>query len=364
MGAGVTATVGARQSRRGRAAVTLVGVVSLTLGLASVSTVLMPVPRAGAATDVVTNCSGDSSVAGSLPNEVADATAGDEITFALSCSTITLTSRLDISGLTISGPGAGSLAISGGGTTGVLFVGSSGSASISGLTIEDGADSTSGGGAIWNNGGTLTVSGCVFSDNTSTFFGGAIWTTGTLTVSTTTFSDNSSTSGGYGAGAILVGGGTAHHRHQHLLGQQRRRVWPVASSTRPPSRSPTAPSPATPRPATAGPSTNNPGTATITSSTFWGNSAGFGGAGLYNQSGSTLTVGPDIVADSTGSDCLAHGTLTDSGYNLDDDGSCGFTGGPAISATRRRASTRPASRPTGDRPRRSPSSRGVRPSAT
>ena len=47
---------------------------------------------------------------------------GDDITFALSpsCSIITLTCQLHISGLTITGPGAGSLAISGGGNTGVF----------------------------------------------------------------------------------------------------------------------------------------------------------------------------------------------------------------------------------------------------
>jgi YVTN family beta-propeller protein len=328
----MNATAGPRQLWRGRVAVTLVGVISLVLGVASVSAVLLPAPRAGAATDVVTNCSGDSSVAGSLPNEVVNATSGDEITFALACSTITLTSRLDISGLTISGPGAGSLAISGGGTTGVLYNGSSGSASISGLTIEDGADSTSGGGAIWNNGGVLTIAGCVFADNTSTFFGGAIWSNGTLTVSTTTFSGNNSTSGGYGGGAILVDGGTADIDTSTFSGNTAQGVGggifnqatlSVTNSTFAGNTTPSY----------GGAIINNPGTATITSSTFWGNSAGFGGAGLYNQSGDTLNVGADIVANSTGSDCLAQGAFTDLGYNLDDDGSCQFNGTGDLSDT-------------------------------
>ena len=326
-------TTGSNHSGRGRAAITLVGAISLVLGLLSAEAVLLPAPRAGAATDVVTNCSGDSSVAGSLPNEVANATAGDEITFALSCPTITLTSRLDISGLTLDGPGAASLAVSGGGTTGVLFNGSSGSASISGLTIEDGADSTSGGGAIWNNGGTLTVSGCVFSNNTSTFFGGAIWSMGTLTVSTTTFSGNSSTSGGYGAGAILVAGGTASVDTSTFSdnnaagvggGIFNQATLTVTNSTFAGNTTPSY----------GGAIMNNPGTATVTNSTFWGNSAGFAAASLYNASGSTFTVGADIVANSTGSECLAYTAFTDSGYNLDDGSSCGFTGGPGdLSAT-------------------------------
>ena len=110
MGAAMTVTMGSKQFERSRAVVTLVAVVSLILGLAAVSAILVPTQRAGAATDVVTNC--NSSGSGSLPDTVSNANPGDTITFALSpaCSTITLTNQLNISGLTISGPGAGSLA--------------------------------------------------------------------------------------------------------------------------------------------------------------------------------------------------------------------------------------------------------------
>ena len=68
---------------------------------------------------------------------------------------------------------------------------------------------------------------------------------------------------------------------------------------------------------------NPSGTLTVTSSTFSGNSAYLGG-GIYNN-GTLRTVTNTILANSTsGSNCA--GTITDGGHNIDDDGSCGFSG--------------------------------------
>ncbi len=72
----------------------------------------------------------------------------------------------------------------------------------------------------------------------------------------------------------------------------------------------------------------NNGTMTVTDSTLSGNSAplakGYGGGGIYNDG--TITVGATIVANSTsGGDCANDGTITDEGYNIDDDGTCGFS---------------------------------------
>ena len=54
--------------------------------------------------------------------------------------------------------------------------------------------------------------------------------------------------------------------------------------------------------------------------------AGTGG-GLWNIVGTTTTLVATIVANSgAGLDCFGEGTLTDGGYNLDDDGSCVFSG--------------------------------------
>ena len=159
------------------AAFTIVAVCSLVGSLASVEVLVLPTQEAGAATDVVTSCSGDPSVAGSLPNVVASVGAGDTITFGVrsSCSTITLTSQLDVDGLTIDGPGPNSLTVSGDGTTGIFSSGSSGTTEISGLTVDSGENSSSGGGGVFNNGGTLVISNCVFSNDSSESFGGAIW---------------------------------------------------------------------------------------------------------------------------------------------------------------------------------------------
>jgi hypothetical protein len=67
------------------------------------------------------------------------------------------------------------------------------------------------------------------------------------------------------------------------------------------------------------------GSASVTHSTLWGNSAQ-DGAGIYTSSGSTLVA--TIVAKSgSGKDCAGVSPpVTDDGYNLDDDGSCGLSG--------------------------------------
>jgi hypothetical protein len=67
---------------------------------------------------------------------------------------------------------------------------------------------------------------------------------------------------------------------------------------------------------------------TVIDSTLSGNSAATGG-GIQYQSG-TLHLGATILAENTpGNDC-AGGGITDEGYNIDDDGSCGFSA-PSIS---------------------------------
>jgi len=56
-----------------------------------------------------------------------------------------------------------------------------------------------------------------------------------------------------------------------------------------------------------------------------GNGAEIGGGGISN--GGTVNLGATIVAASTsGGDCSNQGTFTDKGYNIDGDGSCGFSG--------------------------------------
>jgi hypothetical protein len=82
-----------------------------------------------------------------------------------------------------------------------LFLLSSGTTTtISGLTFANGNAGNFSGGAIFNDGGTLTLNNCALIDNTTTLFGGAIRNNGKLTINNSTFSGN--TSDGFG-GAIF-----------------------------------------------------------------------------------------------------------------------------------------------------------------
>jgi hypothetical protein len=120
------------------------GAATIVIGLATFATVL-PAQVAGATNDVVSNCNG--SGPDSLPAVVGAATSGDTITFSVTCPTsspITLTSTIDINtNLSIDGPGPGDLAVSGNNAVAAFAITSRLSASISGLTIEDGRMSRS-----------------------------------------------------------------------------------------------------------------------------------------------------------------------------------------------------------------------------
>ena len=129
---------------------------------------------------------------GSLRAEIAAAHNGDTIVFApsLDGQTITLTSGelLIKKNLTIAGPGAGELTVSGNNASRVFEVASKENVTLSGLTISDGAVQAAQGGGILNH-GTLTVSGSTLSGN-STGIGGGVYNAGALTVSDSVFCGN------------------------------------------------------------------------------------------------------------------------------------------------------------------------------
>ncbi len=161
--------------------------------------------RALLSTLTVTN--DNDSGTGSLRAELAAASPGDTIKFAPSAyGTIDLTSGpLQVAtSVTIQGPGANKVTVSGGGQSTVFDVASGVTATISGLTVADGSSTTSGGygaGGILNQ-GTLTLSRDVVTGNsgTSSSFGAAgITNQGMLTISGSTISGNS----GYFAGGIV-----------------------------------------------------------------------------------------------------------------------------------------------------------------
>jgi hypothetical protein len=156
---------------------------------------------------------------GSLRAEIAAANSGDTINFASSLDgqTVTLTSGelLINKGLTIQGPGAGQLTVSGNNQSRVFDIGGLGqSIVLSGLTISNGKNLN--GGGIYN-GGALTVSGCTISNNNDghpsrgTTFGGGIANHGFLTVIGCTISNNSCRLWGggiYNAQSLIVSNST------------------------------------------------------------------------------------------------------------------------------------------------------------
>jgi fibronectin-binding autotransporter adhesin len=126
------------------------------------------------------------------------------------------------------------------------------------------ADGNAGVGGILNL-GTLTVNDSTFDGNIGNSGGGAIASFGTPTVTNSTFANN----GGFDGGGI-----------------------------------------------------DNGGTATVTNSSFNGNAASGAGAGIFGPA----NIKGALFSASTGANC-AGGVVVDEGYNLDDDGSCGFSSG-------------------------------------
>ena len=208
----------------------------------------------------------------------APGTGTDTINFSVN-GTISLGSVLSITdaNLTITGPTTSpGITIDGGGNHRVMVV-LSGATHIANLTIANGNAFNGGGiynagpdtgkdGIILSDGGTLTVTNSAFSGN-SAFDGGGIYNDGTLTVTNSTFSGNSAFDPGLGGGIY------------------------------------------------------NDRTLTVTNSTFSSNSAGSGGG--IASGGSTVLKGTILANESSGGNCA--GPITDAGYNISDDGTCGFT---------------------------------------
>ena len=158
----------------------------------------------------------DDGTAGTLRALIGSASPGDTIKFGhqLDGQTITLALGQLVIGksLTIAGPGAGKLAVSGNVMSRVFDITGGVNVTITDLAIIRGlADQ---GGGIHNEpGATLTVSQCSFTGNqavggsSGTGYGGGILNEGTATVVANTFTSNFSTGGGAGYGS---GGGISN----------------------------------------------------------------------------------------------------------------------------------------------------------
>ncbi len=155
-------------------------------------------------TITVTNT--NDSGAGSLRQAITDASAGDTIEFSVS-GTITLSSSLTISkNLTIQGPGASSLDISGNNSVRVFLVSGSAVVTINDLSIINGTASNYGGG-VENDQATTTINNCKITGCTVTGTGtgaGVDSYNGTVTINNSLLSGN--TAGGRGGAVSAYGG--------------------------------------------------------------------------------------------------------------------------------------------------------------
>ena len=285
---------------------------------------------------------------GSLRKAITDAEnhpGADTITFSGAVTgTITLVSTLptitDTDGLTIQGPGAGQLTISGNDTVRILVVDPDAPLTVRDITIAHarnlGFPGPVHGGAV-DNEGILTIANAVFSNNLAACgFGGAIYSLGSVTVTNSTFSGNQACDGG----AIYANSGTIQLTDSTLTGNSTSGVGGSGG----------------------GIGVSGEATATITNSTIEGNSATGNGGGIYNETSVNVTsstisdntaaagshAGGGIYDDTDGGGIALTNTIVannptgtdcgdfypvDGGYNISSDDSCGFNDSSSLQNT-------------------------------
>ncbi len=215
--------------------------------------------------------------AGSLRSAIIAASADDTLDLSALSGTITLTSgELSINkNLTITGPTAASLTISGNSASRVFNI-TGGTVDITNVTISDGSVADNGAGIL--NAGTLTLSNSTITNNASSGAnnGGGIYNDGgTMTVTNSTVNANSADNGG---------------------------------------------------------GIYSTGTLTLSNCTFSDNAATTTGGGLNNTG--TLHLKNTIIANSTGADCVNSGTISTNTNTLIEDNSCtpALSGDPGLDA--------------------------------
>jgi hypothetical protein len=276
-------------------------------------------------------------VPGSLRDAIATTPPGGTVDFqpGLSGTIVLSGSALWITNsLTVTGPGASVITISGNHATSAFQIGAGTTVTLSNLTIVDGYSNCGPGGGI-NNAGTLTVTEATISNNQGRE-GGGIFNEypGTLTVTESTLSNNSATDIYYGGGGLGNSGGTMTvidsiiSGNSGTLGGGIYNVGPlsVIEST------------VSGNSALVGGGLYVIGssvqTLTVTGSTISGNSTtgGQGGGifftGAMRISNSIVAGNPNPVADIDESDQYGNTTLTSEGHNLIGDGilSSGWNG--------------------------------------
>ena len=264
---------------------------------------------ASAATFTVTTRS--DSGTGSLRQMLTTANANpdaDTIVFGPAVTgTIALTSgELPVSGaVTIDGPGARVLTISGTSSSRIFNIADGATVGIEGLTIIDGVTSQDGG-AIWNGKGALTITNCALSNSLAIGNGGALKNLGgTVRITNSTLSNNTAQHAGalfneYGIMTVVYstlsdntarGNGGAIHNTRNTSGAVLKGTLILANSTL---SGNTAWS-------DGGGIHNYNGIVNITNSTLSGNTARMYGGGLTSDGElSTITILSSTVSGNTG----------------------------------------------------------------
>ncbi len=186
------------------------------------------------------------------------------------------------------------------------------------------------GGAIYNDKGTVTIDTSTFDNNTGTRDGGALYSkdsASSVTITNSTFSSNQTNS--EDGGAIYFEDGTLTINRATFNGNDAADDGGAIWMKNPSANLINVTLSANVAADDGGAIGLDGGTARLRSVTITGNSAVTGG-GIHRQNG-TLQLLNTIVANSaSGGDCS--GTITDSGNNLDTDGTCpvGFLTAPPL----------------------------------
>jgi PKD domain len=261
-----------------------------------------------AATITITTC--DES---HLDQAISSASSGDTITFGCS-GDIALTQTLNINtNLTLDGSGQ-QVTLDGQNSVRVLIVNQGVTFTFNALTVAHGFAQL-GGGVL--NFGTLNISNSIFANNNSANDGGGVLSFGTLNISTSIFANNNSARFGgglYNEGATLNISTSTFANNSASFGGGFYNEGTVNISTSTFANNSASGS--------GGSLENNGGTVNISNSTFANNSASFG-SGLDNTSTGTASISTSLFANNSGGNC-ANGTITDQGYNLSSDNTCGF----------------------------------------
>ncbi len=227
----------------------------------------------------------------------AEAYSSTDVTVMVAAGTYDENDAIDVpSGdtLTILGAGAPVTTVDGGGA-GPVFTVSSGTAAIDDLTITDGSGAgvagEVNGGGVDNIGGTVTLTGDTLSNNAVPDYGGGVsnGVGATVTLTDDTLAGNSA----FGGGGIYNKQGTATLTDDTLSSDSA--VWGGAVYNY-----------------------LSGANATLTDDTL-ANDAGYTGpGGIYNDGNAP------IISDSVLDGAPCEGSITDGGYNVESDNSCGF----------------------------------------